>query len=85
MHPGTKARRLAGLGLAAHVESARGILPDDDDGQPRHRAGRGKPGGTFVPVLEQLAAPADFGFDTKRTRVVVPRFMGDAVEAYAIK
>jgi len=46
---------------------------------------RGKMGGTFEPVLTQLKAPADIGFDKKRSRVLVPRFMDDAVEAYDLK
>ena len=31
------------------------------------------------------AAPADFGFDSKRKRVLVPRFMDNAVEIYDLK
>lgn len=46
---------------------------------------RGKLGGTFTPVLEKLSAPADIGFDTKRNRVLVPRFQDNAVEAYEIQ
>lgn len=52
------------------------------DGQAVYK---GTLGGTFEPVLTQLKAPADIGFDTKRSRVLVPRFMEDAVEAYEIK
>lgn len=46
---------------------------------------KGKMGGTFEPVLEQLKAPADIGWDKKRNRVLVPRFMENAVEAYEVK
>src|SRR5690606_10965289 len=46
---------------------------------------RGTLGGTFVPVLEGLEAPADIAYDKNRARVLVPRFMGYAVEAYALK
>ena len=46
---------------------------------------KGKLGGTFEPVLQGLKGPADFGFDSKRNRVVVPRFMENAVEAYDVK
>jgi sugar lactone lactonase YvrE len=46
---------------------------------------RGKLGGTFTPVLEKLSAPADIGFDTKRSRVLVPRFQDNTVEVYEIK
>ncbi len=46
---------------------------------------KGKIGGAFEPVLSQLKAPADIGFDKKRSRILVPRFMEDAVEAYDVK
>jgi hypothetical protein len=46
---------------------------------------RGKLGGTAEAVLEQLKAPADIGYDKKRSRVLVPRFMDNAVEAYDVK
>lgn len=52
------------------------------DGQAVYK---GTLGGTFTPVLSQLKAPADIGYDTKRSRVLVPRFMEDAVEVYEIK
>lgn len=45
---------------------------------------RGKLGGTFEPVLTGLQGPADIGFDTKRNRILVPRFLDDAVEVYAL-
>lgn len=47
---------------------------------------RGALGGKFEPVLTGFKdGPADIGFDTKRRRVLVPRFMGNAVEAYELK
>lgn len=46
---------------------------------------KGKPGGTFEPVLTDLKAPADIGYDTKRGRVLVPRFLENDVEAYEVK
>jgi sugar lactone lactonase YvrE len=46
---------------------------------------KGKLGGTFEAVLSPLKAPADIGFDKKRSRILVPRFMDDAVEAYDVK
>ena len=46
---------------------------------------RGKVGGTFEPLVEQQKAPADIGFDTKRSRVLVPRFMDNAVEVFEVK
>ena len=46
---------------------------------------RGKLGGEFKEAFGELEAPADIGFDTKRNRVLVPRFQGNAVEAYELK
>jgi sugar lactone lactonase YvrE len=46
---------------------------------------KGKLGGTFEPVVTNVSGPADIGFDRKRGRVLVPRFMDNAVEAYEIK
>ncbi len=46
---------------------------------------KGQPGGEFTPVLEQMAASADIGFDSKRNRILVPRFMDNAVEVYTVQ
>lgn len=44
---------------------------------------RGKFGGKFEPVLTGFKdGPADIGFDSKRKRVLVPRFNGNAIEVY---
>jgi hypothetical protein len=46
---------------------------------------KGKLGGKFEPLVQGLKGPADIGFDTKRSRLLVPRFMDNAVEAYDVK
>jgi sugar lactone lactonase YvrE len=46
---------------------------------------RGKLGGTFEVAVPNVKSPADIGFDKKRSRVLVPRFMEDAVEGYELK
>jgi hypothetical protein len=47
---------------------------------------QGKLGGKFEIVLTGFKdGPADIGFDSKRKRVLVPRFMGNAIEAYDLK
>lgn len=46
---------------------------------------RGKPGGDFTAVIEDVKAPADLGYDRKRGRVLVPLFQSDEVRAYDIK
>lgn len=46
---------------------------------------RGNVSGPFEVVLKDLEAPADIGFDSKRKRVLVPRFMGNTVEAFELK
>jgi hypothetical protein len=45
---------------------------------------KGKPGGDWAFVLAGLKAPADIGFDSKRSLILVPRFQDDIVEAYAV-
>lgn len=46
---------------------------------------RGKLGGEFKEAFTELEGPADFGFDTKRNRVLVPRFQSHTVEAWDFK
>ncbi len=46
---------------------------------------RGTLGGSFEPVLAELKGPADISFDSKRKRVLVPRFLENAVEVYDLK
>jgi sugar lactone lactonase YvrE len=46
---------------------------------------KGKLGGKFEPVLQGVKGAADFAFDSKRSRLIVPRFMENAVEAYDVK
>jgi sugar lactone lactonase YvrE len=63
-----------------------GVVPVGDallvsswEGQATYR---GKPGGNFDVAISDLKAPADIGYDTKRSRVLVPLFQDNAVEAY---
>src|SRR5450432_320037 len=46
---------------------------------------RGTLGGTFEVAFAELKGPADIGFDSKRKRVLVPRFLENAVEVYDLK
>ncbi|MCC7071909.1 MAG: hypothetical protein IT383_11340 [Deltaproteobacteria bacterium] len=46
---------------------------------------KGKLGGTFAPMVQNVSAPADFAVDTKRNRLVVPRFNDHAVEVFEMK
>lgn len=46
---------------------------------------RGPLGGTFKPVLTKVKGVADIGYDSKRKRLLVPRFMEDTVEVYDLK
>jgi len=41
---------------------------------------RGELVGAFEPIFQHLRAPADIGWDTKRRRLLVPRFEEDAVQ-----
>jgi hypothetical protein len=46
---------------------------------------RGKPGHDFTLVIENVKSPADIGYDAKRSRVLVPLFESNEVQAFEIK
>lgn len=46
---------------------------------------RGALGGKFELALGDLKGAADIGFDSKRKRILVPRFLDNAVEVYDLK
>jgi len=46
---------------------------------------RGKLGGTFQVALSGQKSPADIGYDTKRSRLLVPHFTEGTVEAFALE
>ena len=46
---------------------------------------RGKPGGEFTAIVEDVSSPADIGYDGKRARVLVPLFEKGEVRAYDIR
>jgi len=46
---------------------------------------RGALGAKFEAAFSGLGGAADFGFDSKRSRILVPRFMENAVEVYDLK
>lgn len=46
---------------------------------------RGSLAGKFEVAFAGLAGAADFGFDSKRRRILVPRFLDNAVEVYELK
>jgi hypothetical protein len=41
---------------------------------------RGLPGGEFVEIISGVTSPAAIGFDSKRNSLLIPIFMGNAVE-----
>ncbi|MDQ6802800.1 MAG: hypothetical protein M3041_18510 [Acidobacteriota bacterium] len=46
---------------------------------------RGKPGGAFTAVVENVNAPADIGYDTKRNRLLIPHFMDNIVTIHNVQ
>jgi len=46
---------------------------------------RGSLGGKFEVAFPGLSGAADFGVDNKRKRLLVPRFMDNAIEVYDLK
>lgn len=45
---------------------------------------RGQPGGPYEAVIENVESPADIGWDSKRHRVLIPLFNGNAVHIEAV-
>lgn len=46
---------------------------------------RGKPGGEWKAIVENVKSPADIGWDSKRKRVLIPVFQGNAVILHPIE
>jgi hypothetical protein len=46
---------------------------------------RGKHGGDFTPAIENVKSPSDVGYDTKRSRALVPLIESNEVQAFEIK
>lgn len=46
---------------------------------------KGQLGGSFEIAIPDVSGPADIGFDTKRKRVLIPRFTENAVDVYELK
>lgn len=74
--------KLPGGGLDGIVEAGDQLLVSSWE---KASIFKGTLGGTFVLAMAELKGPADIGFDTKRKRVLVPRFMDNAVEIYDLK
>jgi len=45
---------------------------------------RGKPGGAWKPVVENVQSPADIGWDSKRQRLLIPLFHGNAIQVQTL-
>lgn len=43
---------------------------------------RGKPGGSFAPVVTDVESPADIGVDSKRNKLLIPLFQKNVVEIH---
>ncbi len=78
----TEAQKLPKGGLDGIVSTPAGIMVSSWE---LGGVLKGAPGGEFTPVLEQIAASADIGFDSKRNRILVPRFMNNSVEVYSVQ
>lgn len=46
---------------------------------------KGKLGGPYAAVIENVKGPADFGVDSKRNRLLLPRFLDDEVQVFEAK
>jgi sugar lactone lactonase YvrE len=46
---------------------------------------RGKPGGEFQALVTDVKSPADVGFDSKRSRIMIPLFQADEIQVWDVK
>jgi len=46
---------------------------------------RGRPGGEWKEVIAGIESPADFAYDPKRKRVIIPVFLGDKLELRTVE
>lgn len=69
-------------GLDGMAQSADGLLVSSWKGSAIYRGSLNHP---FDVAYAGLGGAADFGIDTKRKRILVPRFMDSAVEVYDLK
>ncbi|HEY6078049.1 MAG TPA: hypothetical protein VIW29_04565 [Polyangiaceae bacterium] len=46
---------------------------------------KGKLAGPFEAVITNVKGPADFGIDTKRNRLLMPRFLDDEIQVFEVK
>jgi hypothetical protein len=46
---------------------------------------RGKPGGVFTTIIQNVDSPADIGYDAKRHRLLVPHFMESRVTIHPLQ
>jgi sugar lactone lactonase YvrE len=74
--------RLPSGGLDGMIAMGESLLVSSWKGSAIYK---GKPNAKFEPLVSGIGGAADIGFDTKRSRVLVPRFMDNAVEAYDVK
>jgi len=80
--PTGKPTKLPHGGLDGIVHCGGALLVSSWDG---HAVYRGKAGGRFTPLITQVKAPADIGCDSKRRRVLIPRFKDNTVEAWNVR
>lgn len=74
--------KLPAGGLAGIVKAGDGYLVSSWQTSSIYR---GKLGGTFEVALAGQKSPADIGYDTKRSRLLVPHFNEGTVEAFALE
>ncbi len=81
---GTKqdATKLPGGGLDGIVQADDSLFISSWESSTVYR---GTLGGAFQPAFADLKSPADIGFDSKRKRLLVPRFLENAVEVYELR
>ncbi len=75
---------LPGGGLDGIVDTGNHILVSSWEKSTIYAAVSGGETLTFAPLIENVSAPADIGYDSKRNRLLLPRLMDNKVEIYQL-
>ena len=76
--------QLPGGGLDGILDTGKHIIVSSWEKSTVYAAATGGETLTFAPLIENVSAPADIGYDSKRNRLLVPRFMDSKVEVYQL-
>ncbi|MBP9086951.1 MAG: hypothetical protein KBG15_12590 [Kofleriaceae bacterium] len=76
--------QLPGGGLDGILDTGKHIMVSSWEKSTVYAAATGGATLTFAPLIENVSSPADIGYDSKRNRLMIPRFIDSKVEIYQL-